>query len=255
MIHIKNKRSIQKMAQSGRLLSEIFNMLPEVICPGISTVEIDLWIEKQLRNKKLVSRTKGYRGYKHVSCISVNDEVVHGVPRFNQILKNGDLVTVDICASLNEYCADMARSFLVGESLNDETKKLIDVANSALQKGIEKARVGNRLSDISATIQEEVEKHGFGVVRDFAGHGIGKQMHEDPEILNYGNAGKGPILYEGMTFAIEPMITAGKYDVYIDSDGWTVKTVDGSLAAHVEDTIAITGNGPIILTREKSEQL
>jgi methionyl aminopeptidase len=169
-------------------------------------------------------------------------------------LKDGDLVTVDICASFDGYCADMARNFLVGET-SDLAKKMVDVAHRALEKGIKKACVGNRLSDISAAIQQEVEKHGFAVVRDFAGHGIGKQMHEDPEILNYGAPGKGPVLYEGMTFAIEPMITAGKYDVYIESDGWTVRTVDGSLAAHVEDTIAITSKGPIILTRKNSEQL
>lgn len=255
MIYIKNKLSIQKMTQAGQLLSQVFCSLPSIVCSGISTAEIDAWIENQLKIRKLVSRTKGYCGYKHASCISINDEVVHGVPSSNRIVKDGDLVTIDICASLNDYCADMARNFFVGES-SCEAKKLVDVANSALKKGIEKACVGNRLSDISAAIQQEVESYGFGVVRDFAGHGIGKRMHEDPEILNYGVAGKGPVLYEGMTFAIEPMITAGNYDVYVDEhDNWTVRTTDGSLAAHVEDTIAITSQGPIVLTREKSEQL
>ena len=166
----------------------------------------------------------------------------------------GDLVKVDVCASWNGYCADMARSFFVGEPLTEEAKKLVEVARQALDKGIEKACVGNRLSDISSAIQHEVEKYGFGVVRDFAGHGIGKKMHEEPEVLNYGRPGCGPILKEGMTLAIEPMITAGKYAVYVAPDGWTVKTVDGSLAAHVEDTIAITNTGPIILTRKSSEQ-
>ena len=253
MIHIKNKLSIQKMAQAGSLLADILAGVEQLIKPGISTAKIDAWIETQLQAKGLVSSVKGYMGYRHVSCISVNDVVVHGVPQADCLLQLGDLVKVDVCASWNGYCADMARSFFVGQP-SEDAQRLVDVAHQALKKGIEQARVGNKLSDISAAIQEEVEKHGFGVVRDFAGHGIGMNMHEEPEILNYGKAGKGPILCEGMTFAIEPMITAGKYHVYVTDDGWTVKTVDHSLAAHVEDTIAITNAGPIILTVKNSEQ-
>ena len=253
MIYIKNKLSIQTMAHAGELLLTILDLVQHKIVPGISTVEIDMWIESQLQENNLISCTKGYMGYQHVSCIAINDEVVHGVPRLTSILKTGDLVKIDVCASWNGYCADMARSFFVGEP-SEEAKKLVEVAKQALNKGIEKACVGNRLSDISAAIQTEVEKYGFGVVRDFAGHGIGKNMHEDPEVLNYGKPGCGPILKEGMTLAIEPMITFGKHNVYIAHDGWTVKTVDGSLAAHVEDTIAITSNGPMILTRKNSEQ-
>jgi methionyl aminopeptidase len=253
MIHIKNKLSIQKMARAGSLLSEILASVDHLVIPGVSTAEIDAWIELQLQEKNMVSSCKGYGSYRHVSCISVNDEVVHGIPRSTTILQPGDLVKIDVCASLNGYCADMARSFFVGEP-SKEAKKLVDVAKQALKKGIDKARVGNRLSDISAAIQQEVEKHGFGVVRDFAGHGIGKNMHEDPEVLNYGKPGMGPILREGMTLAIEPMITFGKYDVYVTEDNWTVKTVDKSLAAHVEDTIAITSGEPIILTHRDSEQ-
>lgn len=253
MIYIKNKLSIEKMAQAGSLLSGILVNVEQLIKPGVSTAEIDAWIESQLHEKGLVSSVKGYMGYRHVSCISVNDVVVHGVPHTDCILKLGDLVKIDVCASWNGYCADMARSFFVGAP-SEQAQKLVDVAYQALKKGIDKARVGNRLSDISAAIQEEVEKHGFGVVRDFAGHGIGRDMHEAPEIVNYGKPGKGPLLREGMTFAIEPMITAGKYHVYVANDGWTVKTVDRSLAAHVEDTIAITNAGPIILTSKNSEQ-
>jgi methionyl aminopeptidase len=248
MIHIKDKLSIQKMARAGSLLSEIIEDIGNRIQPGISTAEIDAWIEAQLQAKKLVSRVKGYMGYRHVSCISVNDVVVHGVPQADCIVQVGDLVKIDVCASWDGYCADMARSFFVGQPSSETAQKLVTVAYQALQKGIEQARVGNKLSDISAAIQHEVEKHGFGVVRDFAGHGIGKNMHEEPEIVNYGKPGKGPLLREGMTFAIEPMITAGKYEVYVDQDGWTVKTADKSLAAHVEDTIAITSTGPVILT-------
>ena len=253
MIHIKNKLSIQKMAHAGSLLSEILSAVEQEIRPGVSTAAIDTWIEQQLQKKGLVSSVKGYCGYRHVSCISLNDEVVHGIPQSDRFMQLGDLVKIDVCASWNGYCADMARSFFVGQP-SDQAKKLVEVAQQALKAGIEKARVGNKLSDISAAIQEVVEKHGFGVVRDFAGHGIGMNMHEEPEILNYGKAGKGPLLREGMTFAIEPMITVGKYDVYVTDDGWTVKTVDHSLAAHVEDTIAITNAGPIILTVKNSEQ-
>ncbi|HEX4069382.1 MAG TPA: type I methionyl aminopeptidase [Candidatus Babeliales bacterium] len=253
MIHIKDKSSIQKMAKAGFLLSEILASVEQLIKPDISTAEIDAWIESQIKAKGLISRMKGYMGYRHVSCISVNDIVVHGIPRADCFLKLGDLVKVDVCASWDGYCADMARSFFVGQ-VSEITHKLVDVAQMALQKGIEQARVGNRLSDISAAIQQEVEKHGFGVVRDFAGHGIGQNMHEAPEIVNYGKPGKGPLLREGMTFAIEPMITAGKYDVYVANDGWTVKTVDRSLAAHVEDTIVITNTGPIVLTSKNFEQ-
>jgi methionyl aminopeptidase len=157
-------------------------------------------------------------------------------------------VKIDICASYKGYCADMARSFFVGD-VSDSLKKLVSVAQQALDKGISKARAGNRLSDISAAIQQEVESNGFAVVRDFAGHGIGKEMHEEPEVLNYGKPGKGPLLQPGMAFAIEPMVTAGHYDVCILSDGWTVETTDKSWAAHVEDTIVITDGEPKIITR------
>lgn len=248
MITIKNKVSIAKMEKAGSLLQEVFDALVPFITKGISTLEIDARIAVLLKKRGMVSKTDGYRGYKHSSCISVNDEVVHGVPHADKILREGDLVKVDVCASYEGYCADMARAFFIGKASKDALK-LVHVAGEALQKGIEKARAGNRLGDISAAIQHEVERHGFGVVRDFAGHGIGKQMHEDPEILNYGKAGTGLLLQPGMTFAIEPMITQGKYQIYVAEDGWTVKTKDKSLAAHVEDTIAITHGEPKILTR------
>lgn len=248
MIFVKNKVSIQKMRTAGQALAAIFDGLNSIIKAGVNTSEVDAWIADQLKKHQLVSQTKGYKGYRHVSCISVNDEVVHGVPQAEKVLQEGDLVKVDICAAWRGYCADAARCYVVGMP-NEQQRKLIEVAKQALDKGIEQARPGNRLTDISASIQREIEKHGFGVVRDFAGHGIGKTMHEDPEILNYGQPGKGPVLQAGMTFAIEPMITSGKHDVFITEDGWTVKTKDKSLAAHVEDTIAITQDGPIILTR------
>lgn len=253
MIVIKNKVALSKMEEAGQHLATIFEQLPHILNPGITTLEIDSWIDEQLKMHSMVSKTKGFRTYKHSSCISVNDEVVHGVPHNRSQLKKGDLVKIDVCASFDGYCADMARSFFIGGANDEQAQKLVAVAQAALDMGISKAVAGNRLSDISHAIQKEVEKHGFGVVRDFAGHGIGKHMHEDPEIVNYGAPGKGPVLQVGMTFALEPMITQGNYAVYVCNDGWTVKTVDKSLAAHVEDTVAITENGPKVLTRKNKE--
>ncbi|MBT3827991.1 type I methionyl aminopeptidase [bacterium] len=248
MITIKNKIAIKKMETAGSKLESILLKLNKHVVPGASTHDIDLWIEEQLRERGLDTRMKGYRGYQHVSCISVNDMVVHGVPSGSTILRNTDFVTIDVCASFKGYCADMARQFFVGQ-VDQKTKDLARVAQEALDAGISCAVPGNRLGDISSAIQQVIESNGYGVVRDFAGHGLGKRMHEDPEILNYGIPGTGPILRDGMTFAIEPMITMGDYKVFIDKDGWTVKTVDGSRAAHVEDTILISNQGPRILTR------
>lgn len=249
MITIKNKVAIRKMEEAGRLLAEIMHNVEAIIRPGTSTLSIDTWIAQAIAEREMVSQTKGFMGYNHFSCISINDEVVHGVPKAKKIVEIGDLVKVDICASWKGYCADAARSFIVGQA-NVEQQRLIRVAQRALDAGIEKARVGNKLSDISAAIQAVIEAEHFGIVRDFAGHGIGKSMHEEPEILNYGLPGKGPVLQAGMAFALEPMITMGDHAVYIAEDGWTVKTRDKSWAAHVEDTIVITEQGPKILTRK-----
>lgn len=252
MITLKTADALKKMGYAGALLSAILKEVGSFVKQGITTLELDALLEERLVAAGMVSMCKGYRGYRHVSCISVNDVVVHGIPS-SLPLQNGDLVKIDVCASYKGYCADMARCFVVGGKPSKEVAELITVAQQALDAGIAQAYVGNRLSNISVAIQRVVEEHGFGVVRDFAGHGIGKQMHEEPEILNYGVPNRGPILQAGMTFAIEPMITVGKYAVYITQDGWTVKTKDGSLAAHVEDTVAITHDGPVVLTRT-SEQ-
>lgn len=248
MINIKNKLAIQKMRTAGKLLAEVFKEVSAIITENVSTLEIDGAIAKLLAERQLVSQTKGYKGYKHVSCISVNDEVVHGVPRSDRLLQTGDLVKIDICAAWKGYCADSARCFVVGKP-SVEMKKFIAVAQESLQEGIKYALAGNRISDISSAIQKKVESYGYGVVRDFAGHGIGKRMHEEPEILNYGAPGKGALLMPGMTFALEPMITLGAYAVYVDRDGWTVKTKDKSWAAHVEDTVLVTSGEPEILTK------
>lgn len=248
MIPIKNKVAFRKMETAGKFLAEICLEIGSDLQVGVSTLQIDTLLSQKLLQRGLISCTKGYMGYKHSSCISLNDEVVHGVPSEKKKLASGDLVKIDICASFEGYCADMARCYFV-EKEDGSGEKLVRTAQESLDAGIAQMKVGARLTDISAAIQQKVEAQGFGVVRDFAGHGIGKRMHEEPELLNYGKPGQGPLLQVGMAFAIEPMITAGSYEVYVTGDGWTVKTKDKSLAAHVEDTVFLTDNGPKILTR------
>jgi methionyl aminopeptidase len=248
MIPILNAAAVKKMETSGRLLAEIFEIIAPRVVAGVTTAELDSLIEQEIFARTMIAGSMGYMGYKHVSCISLNDEVVHGIPSAKRTIKAGDIVKVDVSAAYQGYFADMARTFLI-EPVNEQVQEFTAVAYAALDRGIEKAVAGNRLSDISAAIQQEVERHGFGVVRDFAGHGIGKAMHEDPEILNYGAPGKGPRLLQGMGLALEPMITMKEYEVFVAQDRWTVKTVDGSLAAHVEDTVIVTDNGPMIITR------
>jgi len=248
MITIKNGYAQERMAVAGKLLAELFEMLKELIEPGMTTLQIDSYIDQYTQKNKMVSCTKGYHGYRHASCISVNDVIVHGVPTEDEKLKQGDLVKVDVCASYDGYCADMARPFYLGVPSQDVEKFLL-TAQEALDAGIRCARPGERLGTLSATIQHIVEQSGYGVVREFAGHGIGKKMHEAPEILNYGKPGCGPEIKAGMAFAIEPMITMGNHRIYIADDGWTAKTVDESLAAHVEDTVIVTEHEPRIITR------
>jgi len=247
-IVIKNKAAIDKMRTAGKLLARIVEEVRECVIPGVNTLEIDTFVEKRMRASGLKPECKGYAGYRHATCISVNDVVVHGIPSKEIILKSGDFVKIDIVGSYKGYCADLARYFFVGE-VNPIAKRMAAVAQRALDLGINEVAPGKHLSDVSAIIQHVVEKEGFGVVRTFAGHGIGKGIHEHPDVPNYGKPGQGPILRVGMTIAIEPMITEKNYDVQIMEDGWTAKTVDGGLAAHVEDTIVVTKDGAEILTR------
>ena len=240
--------ALDKMRVAGKLLAEVMIEIAQYVKEGSSTFEIDGLIEKFMHQKGLKPVCKGYGSYKYASCISLNDVVVHGVPSKEVILKVGDFVKIDIVGSYKDYCADMARYFFVGEVPSVVTN-LASVAQRALDAAISKVTPGICLSDVSATIQEIVEKAGFNVIRDFAGHGIGKAIHEAPEIPNYVDSEKGPILREGMTLAIEPMITEKHYAVVIMSDGWTAKTRDGGLAAHVEDTILVTKDGVEVLTR------
>jgi len=248
MIVIKDKNSINKMRTAGKLIAEIMEKVKNIISPNISTFEIDVFIEKSMVAVGLKPVCKGYAGYKFATCISLNNVVIHGIPSKDILLKSGDLLKIDVVGSYKNYCADITRSYYV-EEVSSVVKKITQVAQFSLDLAIKECFVGNFLSNLSATMQQEVEKFGFGVVRDFAGHGIGRDIHESPEIPNYGKFGEGPLLRSGMTFAIEPMITEKSYKVFVDSDGWTVKTVDGGLAAHVEDTVLITENGPEVLTR------
>lgn len=248
MILIKNKIAIENMQVAGRILANILEKIKEQVVPGVSTLQLDNIIERNMRKNGLMPVCKGYAGYCHATCISLNDVIVHGVPSEKTVLKSGDFVKIDVVGSYKGYCADMARYFFVGE-VSDLVKDIANVAQIALDKAIDVAVPGNRVSDISACVQKEVEGKGFSVVRKFAGHGIGRNIHEEPEVPNFVEPGRGPILKEGMTLAIEPMITQGSYEVKVSQDGWTAKTLDGGLAAHVEDTILVTKNGPVIFTR------
>lgn len=252
MIPIKDQAAIALMREGGQLLAQVVEGVCSQVVAGMDTLALDHAIDQQLVARGLIPTTKGYKGYRHASCISVNDEVVHGIPTTKKVLKKGDLVKIDVCASYKGYCVDMTRMVFVGE-VADSVKKIAAVAQSALDKGIAAARPGGYVSDISAAIQREVELHGFSVVRVFAGHGIGKKMHEEPEILNYGKPGRGEQLKPGMALALEPMITAGSHEVYVAHDGWTARTIDHSLAAHVEDTVVVTESDALIVTRLSSQ--
>jgi len=255
MITIKNKDAIEKMYTAGQHLAEMFDQLQQVVVSGISTYALDQWIETFIRNRKLVSEIKGYGGYRFVSCISRNDELVHGLPSLNTIIKEGDLIKIDVCASWKGYCADMARPFVVDirpDCLSSSLKQLIEAGQKSLDAGIAVALPGRNLFDISSAIEQVLIRYGYGVVRDFVGHGIGRSMHEDPEVPNFGIAGKGPKIVSGMAFALEPMFTEGSHEVFVDADGWTVKTSDKSLAMHHEDTVIITQQAPLIITRHCS---
>lgn len=247
-IIIKNKIAIEKMRIAGKLLANVMEEVKGIIDSGMNTEELDRIIEKKMIQSGLKPVCKGYAGYRHATCISLNDVVVHGIPSKEIILKFGDFVKIDVVGSYKGYCVDMARYFFIGE-VNPLVRKIAQVAQKSLDFAISNIIPGKRLSDISALVQKIVEEEGFGVVRYFAGHGIGKSIHEAPDVPNYGKPGQGPVLQPGMTLALEPMITQGHYDIQIMDDGWTAKTVDGGLAAHVEDTVLVTEQGVEVLTR------
>ena len=235
------------MRQAGKVTGQILNDLEKVIRPGITTLEIDRFVEKAVKAAGMTAAEKGYCGYPASICVSVNEEVVHGIPSKKRILREGDIVSLDLVVENHGYMADAARTYGVGK-ISPLAQHLIDTAKQAFFNGIAFAKEGYRLSDISNAIQTAVEGEGFGVIRDFVGHGIGSNMHEDPQIPNYGKPGKGPRLQRGMTLAIEPMITQGSYEIDVLSDDWTAVTVDGGLAAHYENTVVITDGEPQLLT-------
>jgi len=246
MVRIKSKEQINSIARSGRIIGEIFHQIRSQIKAGVTTSQLNKWIGDFIRRKGAKSAFKGYRGYPAEACISVNEEVVHGIPS-NRRLKEGDIVSIDVGVNLNGYYADAAMTFPVG-IVSQEKQRLIRVTREALYEGIKQAKVGNRVGDISFIIQSYVEKHGYSVVKTLFGHGVGEALHEDPIIPNFGQPGEGERLREGMVLAIEPMVNEGGEEVRVSSDGWTVVTVDGSPSAHFEHSIAIINGKARILT-------
>lgn len=247
MIIIKSDEEIELMRESGKVTGYILKELEDLIRPGISTADIDRFVEDTITKNGMIPTFKGYGGFPASACVSVNEEVVHGIPDRKRILKEGDIVSVDVGSTYKGYVSDAARTYPVGK-ISDIAQKLIDVTRESFFAGLEFCRVGCRLSDISHAVQEKAESEGFSVIRDYVGHGVGQNMHEEPQIPNFGKAGRGPRLAKGMVFAIEPMICEGGYDVRTLSNDWTVVTLDGKLAAHYENTVAITDGEPQLLT-------
>jgi methionyl aminopeptidase len=235
------------MRRSNRIVAEILEEIKSLARAGITTRELNERAEELLAQKKARSAFKGYNGYPAVLCTSVNEEVVHGIPS-GRVLREGDILSLDFGAIYEDYYGDAAITLAIGRT-SEEAERLMRVAEEALYLAIDRARPGNRLQDISAAVQGHVESHGFSIVRDFVGHGIGQQLHEKPQIPNFGEAGRGVRLKPGMTLAIEPMINAGGYEVRVLQDGWTAVTKDGSLSAHFEHSVAVTENGPYILSK------
>jgi len=246
MIIRKSSQEIEQMARAGRVVAETLALIGERVRPGVTTAELDAFAEEYIVSQGGHPTFKGYRGYPASICASPNDMVVHGIPGPRE-LDEGDILSVDVGVTLGGFVADSAYTFPVGE-ISPEAERLLEACKAALDAGVEQCRAGNRLSDVSHAIQTVTEEAGFSVVRSLVGHGVGRAMHEEPQIPNFGPPGKGPLLAEGMTLAIEPMITSGGPDVYLHDDEWSISSRDGSLAAHFEHTVAVTELGPRILT-------
>ena len=247
MIVCRSQSELDRMREAGRLVGEVLTELAVNVAPGVSTGDLDALAEKRIRQAGATPAFKGYHGYPAAICASINDEVIHGIPSGRRLLQRGDIISLDVGASLDGYFGDSAITLPVG-SVSEQAATLLRVTEEALHKAIEQVRPGGRVSDISAAVQRHVESHGFSVVREFVGHGIGQKMHEEPQVPNYGEPGRGPRLAEGMVLAIEPMVNAGKAAVKVLGDGWTAVTRDGSLSAHFEHTVAVTAGEPWILT-------
>lgn len=247
MIVVKTAREIQKMQDACTLSARALKLAGEMVEPGVSTLEIDTAVRKFIEGEGGVPSTLGYNGYPASTCISVNSVVVHGIPSKKTILRHGDIVSIDIMAGMHGYHGDNAYTYPCGD-ISEEAQRLLDATKESLYEGIKAAQAGNRIGDIGSAVQRYVEPRGYGVVREFTGHGVGTKLHEDPSVPNYGTPGRGPRLIPGMTIAIEPMITMGNHKVKILDDDWTAVTADGSLAAHYEHTVCITPDGPRIMT-------
>lgn len=248
MIVLKTSHELELMKTACRISAEALQIAGEAVKPGVSTWEIDKIAHDYIIKQGAEPNFLGLYGFPGTACISINDEVIHGIPSKKRILKPGDIVSIDLGAKINGYNGDNAATFAVGE-ISPEAQRLCDTTRESLYKGIEAAVAGGRIGDIGHAVQEYCESRGYGVVREYEGHGVGTKLHEDPGVPNFGTAGRGIRLLPGMTIAIEPMINEGTYKVKQLSDGWTVKTADGKLSAHFENTIAITDNGPVILTK------
>lgn len=248
MIRVKSEQEIQKMRIAGRIVAETFEILREAIVPGVTTKELNQIADKFIRQNNATCSFYRYNGYPASICTSVNEQVVHGIPNGAVSLKEGDIISIDIGACYEGYHGDAARTFAVG-SISDEAQRLIDVTKQSFFEGMSKAIPGNRIGDIASAVQTYVESNGFSVVRALVGHGVGSDLHEAPEVPNFGTAGRGARLVSGMTIAIEPMVNMGTYHVNTLPDKWTVVTADGKLSAHYENTIVITQNGAEILTK------
>lgn len=247
MIVLKTGRELEIMREACRISAGALQLIGKAIEPGVTTAELDRMAEKYILSQGAKPNFKNYQGYPATACISVNNEVIHGIPSSKRVIKQGDIVSVDLGALFNGYHGDNAATFACGD-ISDEAKRLLEATEQSLYEGIKAAVAGGRIGDIGNAVQSFIESKGFSVVRKFVGHGIGTALHEAPEVPNFGSAGRGIRLMPGMTLAIEPMVNAGGYDVEIMPDGWTVLTKDGSLSAHFEHTVAITSSGPKILT-------
>ena len=248
MIELKSSRELDLMRRAGHILADVVDVVRASVRPGVSTLELDEAVEAFIRGRGATPAFKGYRGFPATVCVSINEEVVHGIPSAHRRLKEGDIVGLDLGCIVEGYYADRAFTLAVGD-IPPKVQALLDVTQRSLELAIEQCRAGRRLSDISHAVQRHVEGEGFAIVRAFVGHGIGRALHEDPQVPNFGEPGRGPALRPGMVLAIEPMVTMGSWEVRILDDGWTAVTSDGSLAAHFEHTVAITENGPEVLTR------
>ena len=247
MIELKSAREIGLMRTAGHVLSDVIEHLRGFVKPGLSTLEIDEDVEGFIAARGAKPAFKGYRGFPATVCISINEEVVHGIPSAHRRIQEGDIVGLDLGCIVDGYYADCAFTLAIGD-VPPKVQQLLDVTRESLDQAIQECRPGRRLSDVSHAVQVHVERHGFSVVRAFVGHGIGRALHEDPQVPNFGDPGRGPQLRPGMVLAIEPMVTMGSWEVRVLDDGWTAVTRDGSLAAHFEHTIAVTDTDPEVLT-------